>query len=231
MLAHAHRAVTAAATQPVPVPVGSGKIRQVVVSTVSVAVSTLMGCAPWKFADTILYMQALNQGQAPIRPPLSTGATGAPPSPAADSPLCTCFAVRRLSRRVTALYDRHLQSAGLKTTQYSLLSWLRKRGALPMADLAHRMGMERSTLTRNVQPLIDAGLIRRRRALPGETGADPRARLLELTDDGIARFRLASQQWRRAQNKMADLMGSEPLDSLHALIDLTLKTLPEDGPE
>lgn len=176
-------------------------------------------------------MQTLNEGGAAIRPPLQAGPIGAPPPPASDSPLCTCFAVRRLSRRVTALYDRHLQAAGLKTTQYSLLSWLRKRGALPMADVAHRMGMERSTLTRNVQPLINAGWVRQRRALPGESGADPRARLLELTDDGLARFRLASQQWRRAQNKMADLMGSEPLGSLHALIDLTLNTLPEDGSE
>jgi DNA-binding MarR family transcriptional regulator len=158
-------------------------------------------------------------------PPGSAAAT----SQAADrnASICTCFAVRRLNRRLTQFYDRQMQPTGLKTTQYSLLSWLEQRGALPMAELAHRMGMERSTLTRNVQPLIGAGWVRQRPAAADRD--DPRAMLLELTAAGSDQFRLARQQWRGAQQKINKLVGARRLVALHAMIDQTLKTLPDDG--
>ncbi len=73
---------------------------------------------------------------------------------------CTCAAVRRLARRITHVYDRHLAELGLRITQYSLLSNVRARPGLPMGDLAQRMGMDRSTLTRNLRPLVAAGWVR-----------------------------------------------------------------------
>ena len=71
---------------------------------------------------------------------------------------CTCFALRKLTRTVTRIYDQHLAEAGIKTTQFSLLRWIAHE-PVPIAVLAARMNTERTTLSRNLNPLIDAGWI------------------------------------------------------------------------
>src|SRR4051812_44580671 len=72
---------------------------------------------------------------------------------------CTCAKLRRLARRVTQSYDRVLQASGLKVTQYSLLVNLRENSALSVSALAEKMAMDRTTLTRNLKPLVHAGLV------------------------------------------------------------------------
>src|SRR3546814_11719452 len=71
---------------------------------------------------------------------------------------CTCFKLRRAARRVTQLYDRQLQPAGLRITQFGLLARLRAE-PLQMAALAERMGMDRTTLTCNPPSLDGLGSV------------------------------------------------------------------------
>ena len=91
---------------------------------------------------------------------------------------CTNFKLRQLTRRVSQHYDHHLALAGLKTTQYSLLSHIAKLGPLTPGELARRMTLDASTLTRNLQPLVAAGWV-----VVGE-GVNARSRLLTLTEAG-----------------------------------------------
>lgn len=138
---------------------------------------------------------------------------------------CTCFALRRLTRRISLIYDRALQPAGLKTTQFSMLRALR-HGPRAMGEFAELIGLERSTLTRNAAPLIEAGWLRQRAAGAGE--ADPRARLLELTPAGETVLTQATPLWRRAQQQVRELMGDDELLSLHGVIDHAMARLPRD---
>ena len=71
---------------------------------------------------------------------------------------CTCFKLRCLTRRVTAVYDRALSAAGIRVTQYSLLSHLRGLRGVPISQLAEKLDMDRTTLTRNLKPLHRGGL-------------------------------------------------------------------------
>src|SRR5271169_3434071 len=66
---------------------------------------------------------------------------------------CTCLAVRQAARHVTQFYDRHLASAGLRTTQFSILARLRRHGVMTINALAEDMVMDRTTLGRNILPL------------------------------------------------------------------------------
>ena len=70
---------------------------------------------------------------------------------------CTNLKLRQLTRRVTQHYDQHLAGSGLKITQYSLLAHVDRLGPLAPGELARRMDMGASTLTRNLQPMISAG--------------------------------------------------------------------------
>lgn len=73
---------------------------------------------------------------------------------------CNCFTLRSAARHVSQLYDQFLASAGLRTTQFSILAKLKSLGPLTINALAKEMVMDRTTLGRNIQPLERDGLIR-----------------------------------------------------------------------
>ena len=72
---------------------------------------------------------------------------------------CFCSSVRKASRAITQFYDEQLAPSGLLTTQFSLLSQVHRHGPVAMQGLADAMAMDRTTLTRNLKPLINARLI------------------------------------------------------------------------
>jgi DNA-binding MarR family transcriptional regulator len=132
---------------------------------------------------------------------------------------CSNFKLRQLLRRVAQLYDLELAAAGLKTTQYSLLSHVLERGPIRPGDLAHAMTMDASTLTRNLKPLIAAGWA----AL--EPGADGRSRLVSITEAGRGKRTEARRHWRAAQETLNRRLGVERVLALHSLIDDSLELL------
>ena len=160
--------------------------------------------------------------------PPSTGAASASATGPARPQGCTNFKLRQLLRRVSQRYDVEMAQAGLKTTQFSLLSSLQSLGPSRPGDLAAAMGMEASTLTRNLKPLVAAGWVAQ------GAGADGRSRLVSLTDAGRAKRAEALRSWRVAQQAMNDTLGVEQVLALHALIDQSLALLaplPGDPPD
>jgi DNA-binding MarR family transcriptional regulator len=137
---------------------------------------------------------------------------------------CTCFRLRKLTRAMSRLYDQHLAKVGLKSTQYVLLSFIAAE-ALPVAVLAERFGAERTTMTRNLKPLIDAGWVSL------EPGADSRQRIVTITAAGAAKARQAYQAWRGAQEAVRALLGEQGVDALHQQIDHTFDLLSTLEPE
>jgi len=126
---------------------------------------------------------------------------------------CTNFKLRQLMRQVARHYDAELASVGLKTTQYSLLSHVLKLGPLRPGDLARAMGLSASTLTRNVQPMVEAGW------LSVDAGTDLRSRTVSLTPAGHAKRIEAQRHWRAAQESLNAVLGSARVAALHALVD------------
>lgn len=136
---------------------------------------------------------------------------------------CTCLRLRSLTRLAGRRYDAHLAQAGLKTTQFSLLSALWRGGAMRAAELAHRLALEPSTLTRNLEPLIQAGWIE------ATVGGDRRTRVLALTPEGLAQRHRAAAHWTRAQLEIEQLLGRQTVLRLHRLLDHCRDVLEDDG--
>ena len=126
---------------------------------------------------------------------------------------CTNFKLRQLLRTVSRHYDAELARAGLKGTQYSLLSHVVKLGPLQPQALARQMGLDASTLTRNLRPLIEMGWVSQG---PGD---DARSRLIVATPEGRAKHTEARRHWKRAQLALNDKLGAATVAALHALID------------
>lgn len=146
-----------------------------------------------------------------------------PSVPDADKPRgCTNFKLRQLLRAVARLYDGQLAQAGMKTTQYSLLSHLLDLGPIAPGELADRMGMDASTLTRNLRLLIDQGWAEQ------GPGADARGRLIRITAAGRAKQSLAKRHWKSAQLELNRRFGVQQVALLHQLIDFGLDRLERD---
>jgi len=128
--------------------------------------------------------------------------------------LCTCFAVRRAARHVTQAYDRFLAPTGLRTSQFSLLRTLRRCGPRSIGALAAELGMDRTTLGRNLRPLERDGLIS-----IGVDPADRRGRALAITQAGTAKLAEAQALWEAAQSRFVEIYGADETRHLHAMLD------------
>jgi len=132
---------------------------------------------------------------------------------------CTNLKLRQLSRVVTRHYDAYVAATGLKNTQYSLLSHAVLLGPIRPSDLARRMRLDASTLTRNLQPLVAQGWLQL------GAGEDARSRLVEATDEGRAKRAEGQRAWKHAQLALNARLGPERMAALHALIDDCIERL------
>src|SRR5690348_13345346 len=123
-----------------------------------------------------------------------------PPKPE----FCNCLALRQATRHVTQFYDQFLATAGLRTTQFSILAKLRRLGPMTISALAADLVMDRTTLGRNLQPLEREGLVA---VVMGR--ADRRSREVRLTDAGAERLRTAVDGWLKAQARFEAAFGEE----------------------
>jgi DNA-binding MarR family transcriptional regulator len=132
---------------------------------------------------------------------------------------CTNFKLRQLGRVVTRHYDAYLAATGLKPTQYSLLSQVVRLEPIRPCDLAETMGMDASTLTRNLQPLAARGWLQQ------GPGHDARSRLIETTAEGRAKQTEAKRAWKQAQLSLNARLGERSVALLHAMIDDCIERL------
>ena len=128
---------------------------------------------------------------------------------------CNCFAVRAAARHVTQSYDQFLAPTGLRTTQFSILAKLKRKGPLTINALAEDMLMDRTTLGRNILPLERDGLIRIEPA-----ASDRRAKDLRLTKAGEKRFLAALKRLKALNDGVVAAAGISPDDLLITLYEV-----------
>ena len=129
-----------------------------------------------------------------------------PPSP------CYCLNMRRASRAVTQLYDEILKTSGLTVAQLALLSNLEVVEQTTINELAKILRVDRTTLNRNMRPLVDASFIEI------NPGTDSRTRQIKLTQAGKAVVATGMALWREAQGTMKEYLGQEELAALKRLL-------------
>jgi len=130
---------------------------------------------------------------------------------------CYCSSLRQASRYVTSFYDQMLSGSGLRVTQFAILSRLRSRPAT-VSRLAQGMVMDRTTLARNLQPLVRAELVTIK---PSEQ--DRRERIVDLTAAGRDKVEEILPAWRLAQARFDEqfgaAQGAQLLATMRAVVD------------
>ena len=116
---------------------------------------------------------------------------------------CYCLAARRTARAITRLYEEKLRPHGLRATQFSILAALALRGPTPISDLAERLGLERTTLTRSAALLEQNGWVRTLRS------EDAREHPLQLAPAGRRKLAAALPAWKTAQELVSREFGRQ----------------------
>lgn len=169
-------------------------------------------------------MRALSKARRdkPLLPTSPTGGMAAPPAVQG----CTNLKLRQLGRLVSRHYESYLAGSGLRITQYSLLSAVVKLGPVGLGELAAILRLDGSTLSRNLQPLVDQGLVEVQSG-----AADARSRVALPTPAGQALRAEAQRAWKQAQLALNQRLGVERVAALHDLIDTSLALLEASSQE
>jgi DNA-binding MarR family transcriptional regulator len=124
---------------------------------------------------------------------------------------CFCLASRQAARRITRLYDSFMQQSGIRVTQFTILSQLMLRGEMPIGKLASILGMERTTLTRNLT------LLEQQKWISSKAGDDPRSRMVAISAQGRGMVRRGFPYWSKAQAQVGKMLGADGQAALKVL--------------
>ena len=132
---------------------------------------------------------------------------------------CTCGELRKATRAITLLYDNAFKSTGLLSTQFNVLQAIYNIDSIRISDLANKLGMDRTTLTRNLSVLERQGFIKI------SQGKDQRTRIVTATQKGRSAVSKTILLWNEVQRKVKQEMGEnswrELMQNLGQLLKVT----------
>lgn len=131
---------------------------------------------------------------------------------------CYCLKMRRASSDITRFYDKQLEASGVTVSQFSLLLNISKAKQGSLSELANMAELDRSTLARNIKPLIKKGLVYDAK-LEGKRNSK-----FVLSPTGKVTLRQANQLWQQAQQQVQEALGDRSLKELERVLK-TLETL------
>lgn len=114
-----------------------------------------------------------------------------------------CFNFRKATRAITQFFDRHLEPADIRATQFTLLLTLTAASGKTLTEMAEGLVMDRTTLTRNLKPLEKSGLITTMKL------TDRRTKGYVLTEKGRAAIEKGVPLWRKAQEHIVGQFGAD----------------------
>ena len=132
---------------------------------------------------------------------------------------CVCFNLRRVTRVVTQFFDAEMRRYGIRPTQGSILAALMAKDSWSMDELSECLGMERTTLVRNLRPLQRDGWV--------QAGGGGRGRRVELaiTDTGRKQIEKLAPAWKSAQNAVVKTLGDQRWSAILSDLKQTVRTL------
>ena len=132
---------------------------------------------------------------------------------------CVGFNLRRVSRQVSQFYDAELRRHGIRTTQTPILTALAAKSDWTMEQLSDWLGMERTTLVRNLKPLQRDGLLK----IDG--GGRGTRVALSLTSKGKKELERVQSAWSSAQKAMIKTLGEDRWCSILADLEKATSAL------
>ena len=118
---------------------------------------------------------------------------------------CYCTNLRRSANAMSEFYDSALKEAELTISQYYLLVNLSRLGKANITHWSEQVGLDRSTMVRNIKPLQSHGLIE---------GTEGHGKTFALSKKGRHALDTATVIWQQMQEKMEQFLGKEAADAI-----------------
>jgi DNA-binding MarR family transcriptional regulator len=115
---------------------------------------------------------------------------------------CVSFNLRKSSQVVSRIYAKEMHDSPVRGPLFSLMMMIYRRGPASITMLAKEVGLDRTTLTRNLKPLEQRGLIRIEQVTANR-------KQVSLLPDGEEALHRAIECWRKAQDKVVNELGEE----------------------
>ena len=125
---------------------------------------------------------------------------------------CHCITLRRVANAITEYYDMALKEVGLTTSQYSLLKNLGRLEIASTSELAEQVNLDRSTLVRNLKPMLEKGLI------VDLAKKNARNHQFQVSERGLALLEEANPRWQKAQDGIKAYLGEENVEMLMEML-------------
>ena len=125
---------------------------------------------------------------------------------------CKCIGLRKASNNLTKIYDSALIKLGLKITQFSTLKIIQKLGKTNIRDLSSELELDRTTVLRNIEKLIEMDLV------SYKYENDDKNKIIQLTTVGKSKLREAIIIWEETQQKYIKALGIKNYKEIDTLI-------------
>ena len=119
--------------------------------------------------------------------------------------ICYCTNLRRSANTISIYYDHALKDTGLTAAQYHLLVNLMRLESANITNWAQYVGLERSTMVRNVKTLERQNLIELTKG-SGKT--------FTLSAYGGKVLEQAIPLWEKAQDEIEEILGKEDVEAI-----------------
>ena len=120
---------------------------------------------------------------------------------------------RLIGRTVTGIYDDALRPVGVTAGQLNILAVVVRRSPVSPGEVARRLNIEKSTMSRNVERMKRNGWLAIR------PGASARSQELRVTELGRRILVEAEPLWREAQRRTREILGTGGTEGIHRLAD------------
>lgn len=137
-----------------------------------------------------------------------------------EPPLCVSNNLHRAARTVTRIYADEMAPFGLQRSQFGVLTMLALSGEATLQDVADRLDMDKTTVSRTIKPLLVRGLVATR-----PNANDGRSKLMNLTEAGTALYEEAVVGWRRAQRRVVGAFGETRWRALFGELEALRETV------
>jgi DNA-binding MarR family transcriptional regulator len=117
--------------------------------------------------------------------------------------ICLCTGLRQAAHAMTEIYDEALAPSGLKITMFRVVRRLSEAGEPTISELAEIVGLDRSSLGRNLK------VLEREKLVTFVGGMDERSKVVQLTSQGRKALAAALPLWRAVQKRMKANLGAE----------------------
>lgn len=133
---------------------------------------------------------------------------------------CVALTLKKATRAVTRRFDELLASSGLRSTQTAILLKLVVGGPLKLTDLANRLVMDKSTMSRNIRPLEELGLIKKQ-------AVNGKRKHIFITPKGEKILEEVFPLWHKAQNEVLNSIKLQKWEEMSG----TLSKISEYSPD